>query len=164
MFTLEEAMRIMNSKHQNERCILWEVYDNYNEWIFTYGDFIKEGSLLTKAFILFNKQSGKETIVYPSKLDEYNLESMKIVYSRKITIEEAIAVIREFYFNCTPPFASKICAIYEDDDNFYFLLENEMFRYKKYVLVEKRSGYGAHRDLDESEVNFIKPNRLKKCK
>lgn len=164
MYTLEESMKIMNSKHQNERCILWEVYDNEHEWIFAYGDYIKEGYILTKVFSLFDKQTGKETIVYPPKIDEYDLESLKVVYARKITIDEAIAVIHEFYFNCNPSFATKIVAIYEDDDNFYFLLENEIFRYKKYVLVEKGSGYGAHRDLSDSEVNFIRPSRLKKCK
>ena len=159
MLTFEQTTIIMNNRHESEKNVLWYAYDNDTEWIFVYGPYVDSMDYFIYRMVFrVNKETTEEELVFEPH-GKYNLRKMKRVYSRKITIEEAKKLIESSYLNCEPSLNAKIEAVYENDDYYYFLINEQLFRNKFYVSIDKSSC--EEKELSYEEANSMKPNKFK---
>ena len=161
MLTFEQTTILMNNRHESEKNVLWYTYDNVTEWIFIYGPYVDSMDYFIYRMVFsVNKETAEEKLVFFEPEKKYNFKKMEMVYSRKITLEEAKKLINASYFNCDPSFDPKIEAIYENDDSFYFLINERLFGENKfYVSIDKKSC--SEKKLSHEEAREIRPNRFK---
>lgn len=161
MLTFEQTTILMNNRHESEKNVLWYAYDNVTEWIFIYGPYVDSMDYFIYRMVFsVNKETTEEELVFFEPEKKYNFKKMEMVYSRKITLEEAKKIINSSYFNCDPSFDPKIEAVYENDDSFYFLINERLFGENKfYVSIDKSTC--SEKKLSYEEAREIRPNRFK---
>jgi len=134
MITLDEAKKKIMKHELSKHAIIFNIFENNNEWIFVLNNIDEEGyEIWMQPVVLMIDKNSEEIKVLSFAKNEDFILSHKEIYRRKITLLEAELIIKDYFKNY------KIIKKYENNDSFLFVIRNDLFKLTETLIIDKCS-------------------------